>query len=183
MTMLAAETDRYDVQANYTFSKHFAVGASYMRVHHGNATATFAFPQLNWLVKRWNGQNSQANIYLYGGLGYRNDEGKNGLGGFAGGEADYETRRFYTSIQQQTLFSGSANKYYRTSFKVGGAPYLADYDKLSTWIIFKTEYASYMEPSKKLSFSPGLRFLYKNFFVEGGGSPNGVWYVNLMAVF
>jgi len=182
MVMLGAETDRYDAQANFTFSRHFAVGTSYMQIHTGGAYANFAFPQLNWLVKRWNNPDSQANVYFYGGLGFRNYKDTNKVAGFVGAEADYETRRFYTSIQQMSLLSDGINAY-RTYVKVGGAPYLADYKQVATWLIFKTEYASYMKPEQKLSFIPGLRLFYKGWFVEGGYGVYGVWYANLMAVF
>lgn len=182
MTMLGFEQGRYDAQVNHTFSRHLALGASYMRINYGDAAATFAFPQLNWLVKRWNRPNSQANIYLYGGVGYSNYNGKNGLGGLVGGEADYETLQFYTSLQQQSLLSTGPNLH-RTVFKVGAAPYVADYDQLSTWLIAKVEYASYMAPDNRITFSPALRLMYKKWFLEGGSSFTGVWYVNVMKVF
>lgn len=183
MLMGGFEPGRYDVQTNYTFSKHLAIGASYLRIDHGINAATFALPQLNWLLKRWNNPSSQANIYLYAGVGYRNDRGHNSIGGLVGGEADYESRRFYTSVQHQSLLSENEGRFHRSVAKVGVAPYLADFHQPSLWFIGKGEYASYDTQDHGFSFSPGLRLLYRNLFLEAGSSFRGRWYTNVMVVF
>src|SRR5262245_54919608 len=59
------------------------------------------YARVNYLIKRWNLESAQANIFGWGSLG-RGTVGDSNDGLFtwnAGGQIDYETRRIYASLK------------------------------------------------------------------------------------
>ena len=66
--------------------------------------------QPTYLLKRWFGQDYQANVYLQGGLGLASGTSGNPLGstgaGYAGVIADWETRRFFLGYNARYVEAG-----------------------------------------------------------------------------
>ena len=92
--MPAYNKDWFDVQANYSVTNRYAVGASSFYREGKDSTAEFGIGQLNYLVKRWNESDSQANINASVGLGGRHDSvNDDAVAAYGALEADYETRR------------------------------------------------------------------------------------------
>src|SRR5207249_874697 len=66
MAFNQADFQEWDV--NYSITNHFGLGLQY--AHDATGTGQYYFvPRFNWLVHRWNGTDSQANLYVYGGYG------------------------------------------------------------------------------------------------------------------
>jgi len=90
----------------------------------------------NLLAKRWNLPGAQANVFVWGGLGRAtgNDFAGSTLARNVGFQADYETRRVYSSfrsdLQESNTFSHRID-----TVQLGWAPYAHDYDTLATWFV------------------------------------------------
>jgi hypothetical protein len=172
---------RQDIRFNYTFKPKWAVGASYTRLDSKSGERHYAWMRVNHLLKRWNLDGAQANIYTSLGFGAVTKNNTNSWFIPAEIQADYETRRIYGAINQQSFLSQDGFSNHRTKVSVGVAPYIADYEDLHTWIIAHIMY----QPSLTREFiiAPGLRFFYKNFFAEVGSSFKGDWFVTAMIHF
>src|SRR5579871_5340821 len=79
---------------NYSLTSDFAVGARWIRFLTTNGEAEFAIPEADFLLKRWNAPDSQANIYLGGGYGAETFAGQTQGVGMANFAADWENRKY-----------------------------------------------------------------------------------------
>ena len=174
--------DWSDLQINYSLSNRDAVGVSTYFRRLDDREVTFGIGQYNYLFKRWNELDSQANIYGLIGVGGRHDS-KDGdsLAGYGGLEADYETRHLYTLLSYETLQSPGGVDANRLRGRVGFSPYKAPIDKLNTWLILQTDYMPEME--EEVTVTPLLRLFYNNYALEAGVSLNGDPFLGAMAHF
>ncbi|NBP90375.1 MAG: hypothetical protein EBU50_03990, partial [Opitutae bacterium] len=83
---------------------------------------------VNQLLKRWNTEDSQANIVIGGGVGRGRSGGREGWAGTASVLADWENRRWHIMLQEQVVFVPSASRLVSTLMG-GWAPWLAEYDE------------------------------------------------------
>jgi hypothetical protein len=90
----------------------------------------------NLLAKRWNMPGAQANVFVWGGVGRAtgNDFAGTELARNAGIQADFETRRVYTSFRADLLETDRFSHRIDT-LQLGWAPYEHDYDTLATWFV------------------------------------------------
>lgn len=141
----------------------------------------YAGLQHNWLLKRWNLPDAQANVYLGVGAGVAKEEGDSwspaGLGFF---RADYETRRIFTAFETKLVGSEDVSRGV-TSASIGFAPYKAEFEQLNTWLILQLEHVSGMEDD--LAIIPKIRLFKGNYFLELGYSLEGAPLVNFMVHF
>jgi hypothetical protein len=99
------------------------------------------YARLNWLVKRWNLDDAQGNVFVWGGAGSATGNAFSGtrLTGNTGAQADYETRRIYTSLKTDLQrSSGFSNRV--DTLQLGIAPYKHDYAGLATWFVFQARH-------------------------------------------
>lgn len=163
----------------YSYSNNKAVAVRYMRaVRSDQSISTFAIPQLDFLAKRWNGENFQANIYIYGGLGNQNLNHKNGAIGLGAFEVDAETRKYFVSLKSEWMGSTVDTGMSRYEARIGIAPYEAAFDELSGWLMLQYQYQPWI--TKKQVLTPLARFFYKAFLVEVGSSFEGDYMTNFM---
>ncbi len=127
--------------------------------------------QLNYLIKRWNKKDSQANLYLKSGVGYadRNSsqfEDNSSVAGFSGLAADWESRRYFISYENRYIEAGSVDDGFMQSAKIGVAPYIADYGDLHSWFMVAVDH----EPENEDTFTvtPLVRFFKDVYLVEAG---------------
>ncbi|MGH1467730.1 MAG: hypothetical protein ACRBBP_02475 [Bdellovibrionales bacterium] len=147
-----------------------------------------ATTQVGWLVNRWNLPEAQGNFYLLGGLGHgkleagRSSLGQEGTIYRLGAQADFETRRIYTFLRyvEHRFTDGGDLLNNQLAAAVGFAPYLGEFDKLNSWVIFKlitsNEFNDFI-------YLPMLRFFYKNFLWEIGQDFDGNSQFNFMVRF
>jgi len=143
---------------------------------------TLGIVQVNHLLKRWNATESQGNLYIGAGGGSSlNSRGPSLIdGNVALGflQADWETREVYFMLEHQS-FSCNAPHTSVTRARAGVAPYLADFDQQSAWMILETAQFDH----QPLDVRGILRLYYRNILYEVGGSMNGQFIVNLMSHF
>lgn len=131
----------------------------------------FAALQHNWLLKRWNLSDAQANIYAGLGAGAAKREGASAeLAGVGFFRADYETRRIYTALEAKGMASEAFDRGV-FSAEAGFAPYLAEFDELNTWFIIQAKHVTGMDGD--VDIIPKLRFFKNNIFVEIGATHRG----------
>lgn len=125
---------------------------------------TFALINNNYLAKRWNSRNSQANIYLLSSVGVNTKNSKS-MGTF-GVHGDWENRQLMV-MQMLEYYSHTSS--WVSSSRLAYSPYTVDYSKMSTWLIaqYRIEYNndqfSYM-------FIPVVRFFKGNYLLEIGSN-------------
>lgn len=180
--MPAYTPDWSDLEINYSLTNRYSIGLTDMYRKGEDSTANFTFGQFNYLIKRWNEMESQANIYLSVGGGTRHDSVENdAIAGYARIEGDYETRRIYTVLGAESLQSPGSVDFNRIRYRAGFAPYLAPIDELHTWIVAQIDYMPEMKD--EVTVTPLLRFFYNNYALEVGVSLNGQPYLGAMAHF
>jgi hypothetical protein len=127
-----------EIQLFYAPRYDFSFGGGYLELNSDETTKTryINYARLNYLLSRWNLDDAQANIYIWGGLG---DATGNTFAGSvftqnAGAQADYETRRFYasfkTDLQRSSEFSDRID-----TLQLGLAPYLHEFGGVATWFL------------------------------------------------
>lgn len=119
---------RYDV----------SVGGGHLELDSDETTAVrrINYARLNYLARRWNLDDAQANIFVWGGLGSATGNTFPGtvLTENAGAQGDYETRRIYASLKSD-LQRSSAFSYRIDTLQLGFAPYKHEYGGLATWLL------------------------------------------------
>lgn len=175
-----------DTWLNYSFRPDMAIVARGMRMTLSKNTGTLNvyMPQLDYLVKRWYGEDSQANIYVWGGLGganlhqHQRVHNKNGTAGIVGFEADAESRRYFGLVRYEVIPNSIHKTMHQAEVRVGVAPYEAEYCEIASWFMISGKY----NPGLKRSYSitPLARFFYKSVLWETGVSLKGDWMLNFM---
>lgn len=179
------QPDSINWQLSYSLKPWFSLGADYSYDKmEGTAVEpkSYGLVRGNFLLKRWNELDSQANIYLYGGVGGVKSGDINAPAWLAGLEADWETRKYYTSAKAQLLDSDKFKSQYMFQGRIGLAPYLTKFENLHSWVILQVQYfPDALE--EKLKVSPVMRFYIDNVLWELGVSARGTWSFNTMVHF
>lgn len=167
-------------QVMYSFTNKWSAGVNYWRLGELHKERETGLLKLNHLLYRYNGDNSQGNIYLHGGYGTADgNDAFNRTDAYLGGiEMDWETRKLYTSAKYYHFnFAGKQDiGFYQA--RVGFAPMLAKFDQLQTWVMLQGMMITDIEPTVMLT--PMLRFFYQNVLWEIGATVKGGWMLNLM---
>ena len=151
-----------DIRFGVSQTSNWLIGGRVLEDRKSNET--FALINNNYLAKRWNSRNSQANIYLLSSVGVNTKNSKS-MGTF-GVHGDWENRQL---MVMQMLEYYSHNSSWVSSSRFAYSPYTVDYSKMSTWLIahYRIEYNndefSYM-------FIPVVRFFKGNYLLEIGSN-------------
>jgi hypothetical protein len=134
------------------------------------------------LAKRWNGEHSQANIWLLAGVGAvrGNDFNDSRLMLAPGISADYETTRFYVNATVR-LYRAEGINHDFASTRVGFSFYETDYDEVQPWLILEARRMNNL--SEQTEVTPMLRLIHKRYFVEIGVNNANQTRFNLMYIF
>jgi hypothetical protein len=169
--------DMSETSMTYTFRRQMAVGLELDRLLLGSRETHWGLVEINGLLKRWNGEHSQGNIYLLSGAGGLFSDFQEEWAGKWGLQLDYETRKFYTLLSFSSWHSETIDTNYVLS-RVGFAPFVAGYNDLNIWAILQLDYNKDMR--NEVQVSPFLRFYYKNILWEIGSSLRGNYYWQFM---
>jgi hypothetical protein len=127
-----------EVQVFYAPRYWLSLGGGYLELNSDidRRSREIKYLRANYLVKRWNRESSQANIFVWGGAGQArvSETGDRVFAWNAGAQFDYETRRVYSSIKTD-LHRSSAFSHRIDTLQLGLAPYEHDYDTLATWLV------------------------------------------------
>jgi hypothetical protein len=163
----------------YSASPKYAFAARTMRMQMKDGQDSYLYmPQFDFLVKRWNETDLQANIYIYGGYGGLRANGKTGTAGLGGFEIDAEDRKYYASLKYESMSASLGEDIQQTVARVGIAPYEAEYNELASWFMLQAQY--HPKLSREFALTPLARFFYKSSLLEAGSSFKGDWMLNLM---
>lgn len=161
------------VLLHYTPRADYSVG---LRIEHiDDIDATLIGPQVNYLVKRWNGEDSQANIYVFAGVGGVTGDVE-GPAGFVTVSSDWETRQLFVSYAARGVFIDDVEDQLRQTARAGFAPYVAEAGGLHTWIMVQVDRFDGRNDDWKVT--PLLRFFKGSALAEVGVSLDGDPLVN-----
>lgn len=176
-----------DWMFTHSFTAKHSLTARYLRLSTREGERTFYLPQLNFLLKRWNELDSQANIYLsigHGGEAVKTTKGKKSEDtSLLALETDWESRKYYVSFRQDALLShqDSDKNIYQTKVRAGFAPYLAKFEEINAWFIL--EASKMNKGEKEFKLTPLVRFFYHNVLMEAGMTSKGDAQFNFMVHF
>ena len=119
---------------------------------------------LNYLVKRVNKKNSQANFYLISGLGllksdYKEYNNKKELISYAEFATDWETRKYFVSYNNNMIKAVTVDGLFMQKARIGYAPYITGYGGLHTWLMYETQH---MPENKKNNISNFIVRLFRS---------------------
>ena len=160
-----------DIRFGASQTSNWLIGGRVLEDRKSNET--FALINNNYLAKRWNSRNSQANIYLLSSVGVNTKNSKS-MGTF-GVHGDWENRQLMV-MQMLEYYSHTSS--WVSSSRLAYSPYTVDYSKMSTWLIaqYRIEYNndefSYM-------FIPVVRFFKGNYLLEIGSNGNDSFFTFL----
>jgi hypothetical protein len=131
------------------------------------------YARVNYLVRRWNLESAQANIFAWGSVGAATT-GENTHSRFAwngGGQFDYETRRIYASLKSD-YFNSQAFSHRIDTLQLGIAPYPHDYSTLATWFVVQArQYTGEIYDGTEVALL--LRFFKGGAWIEAGPTTDG----------
>lgn len=170
--------------ANYAFTARDAIGVGglYMRSDDESRTRTLAEVNYTRLLKRWNLEDAQANVWLFAGIGSirGNDFSGSKLAYAPGLQVDYETTRVYFAATAR-LYRASGLNHDFGSLRAGFSFYEVDYDEIQPWLVLEARRMRGL--SERTEVTPMLRLIHNRYFVELGVSTARQARANFMYVF
>ena len=173
-TMVMQENDEtgYTATVDYTINPRVSLGA-YVKRERGEDDGenyTTAGPQVNLLLKRWNFDEAQGNIFSSTGAGVSTLDGHSQFAAWTSILADYETRRIFTSYEARFITAGDIDTAFSHRARVGVSPYKGGYDEINPWIMLQVDH----HPTKEddLVVKPLVRMFYGTNLIEAGYSSN-----------
>tara|TARA_B100000424_G_scaffold248720_1_gene222062 strand:- start:218 stop:820 length:603 start_codon:yes stop_codon:yes gene_type:complete len=153
-----------DIRLGVSKTNSWLIGGRLLEDRKSNET--FALVNNNYLAKRWNNRNSQANLYLLSSVGLNTRNSKSM--GTIGIHGDWEDRRF---MVMQMIEHFSHNSALVSNTRLAYSPYKVDYSKTSTWLIahYRIEYN---DDQYSYMFFPVIRLFKKNYLFEIGYNGN-----------
>ena len=127
-----------ELQFFYAPRYDLSFGGGYLRLDSEETPESdhITYARLNYLAHRWNLDDAQANIFVWGGVGSATGSTFAGtvLAENAGAQADYETRRVYASLKTDLQRSPDFSHRIDT-LQLGLAPYRHEYGGVATWFL------------------------------------------------
>jgi hypothetical protein len=163
---------------NYSVTSWLAPAAEYYGLRGGIGDREFYFPQIGFLVKRWNDLESQANVYANVGYGVERRNGNTSGALNTELQVDWESRKYYLDAELQAVRLVKSDPYNFTRLRAGFAPYLADFEHIQSWLILQVERNSSL--SAQTTVTPLIRLFYQNLLIETGASLKGEFNFNFM---
>ena len=163
-----------EAQVFYAPTYKLSAGLGYLALDSegGDLSRDIVYGRVNYLFKRWNLEDAQANVFGWGGLG-RSDTGadRDLFTWNAGGQLDYETRRVYASFKTD-YFDSSGFSHRIDTLQLGIAPYKHDYATLATWFVVQgRQYTGGIRSGTEWALL--LRLFKRGAWIEAGPTADG----------
>jgi hypothetical protein len=127
-----------EAQVFYAPKYFLSLGGGYLELESDidGRRREITYARANYLVKRWNLEEAQANVFAWGGAGqaYVSELDGHEFAANAGAQIDYETRRVYASLKTD-LHRADAFSHRIDTLQLGIAPYKHDTNSLATWFV------------------------------------------------
>lgn len=174
-----------EAQVFYAPRYWYSVGGGWLELQSedGSKQRHIAYVRGNLLAKRWNMPGAQANIFVWGGLGRAtgNDFAGSTLARNVGFQADYETRRVYSSLRSD-LQESDAYSHRVDTVQLGWSPYAHDYDTLATWLVVQgRQYTGDLYTGTETALL--VRFFKGRSWIEFGATTDGKFQAMAMVNF
>ena len=164
-----------EAQVFYAPRYFWSLGLGYTELDSAeeNSRREITYARANYLVKRWNMESAQANVFAWGGAGnaYVGQSNSHEFTWNAGAQADYETRRVYGSMKTD-YFRSSAFANRIDTLQLGIAPYEHDIDTLATWFVVQARNRT-GETDDDIEWAFLLRLFKKRGWIEAGATTDG----------
>lgn len=168
-----------NIHLNYTLTGKDTVGV--MSEYQREQKFLLNTVQYTRVLKRWNQDDSQGNLYFVTGAGGAEIKNNFESGGLAGIEADWESRRFYLFYRNSLMKVESQDTQFREMARVGVAPYIGGYDDLNTWLMLQLDHTP--QSDKNFVVTPFIRLFKGAYLVEFGVSTSKTVLFNFMTIF
>ena len=169
---------------NYAFTARDAIGAGGLYMRSDDETRTRTLGEVNYtrLLRRWNLEDAQANVWLFAGVGEvrGNDFAGSKLLLAPGVQVDYETTRVYLAATARLYRAANLNHDF-ASVRAGFSFYEVDYDEVQPWLVLEARRMRGL--SDKAEITPMLRLIHNRFFVELGVNKARQARANFMYIF
>jgi hypothetical protein len=163
-----------EAQLFYAPRYFWSLGGGYLELDLMNGERReVTYARANYLVKRWNMESAQANVFVWGGAGSArvSELRDNRVAWNAGAQIDYETRRVYSSLKTE-LHRSSAFSHRIDTLQLGLAPYEHDYDDVATWLVVQGRNAT-GGIQDDVEWSLLLRLFKGGGWIEAGATADG----------
>lgn len=164
-----------EVQAFYAPTFRYSLGGGHLSLNSevNDETRDITYLRANLLLKRWNRERAQANIFVWGSAGsaHLGETGDNRFAWNAGSQLDYETRRVYGSLRTD-LVESSAFSHRIDTLQLGIAPYKHEYDSLALWFVVQgRQYTGGL--SDGTEWAALIRIFKRSAWIEAGVTEDG----------
>ena len=164
-----------EAQILYAPSARWSIGVGHLELEDTgpNHEHEVNFSRLNLLVKRWNLESAQANVFTWGGVGqaYVSEGNSHEFAWNAGAQLDYETRRVYSSLRTD-LHRSTVFEHRIDTLQLGVAPYEHDFDTLATWFVVQgRQYTGGIHEGTEWALL--LRLFKRGAWIEAGVTDDG----------
>jgi len=164
-----------EAQVFYAPKYFLSLGGGYLELESDidDRRREITYARLNYLVKRWNMADAQANVFAWGGAGqaYISELNEHQFAWNAGAQIDYETRRVYSSLKTD-LHRASGFESRVDTLQLGIAPYKHDFDTLATWFVVQgRQYSGGIHDGAEWALL--LRLFKRGAWVEAGVTDDG----------
>lgn len=151
-----------EIGRSFTGFRSVGFGGYYFNTGEGKSIQVEA-AIVNQLLKRWNTEDSQANIIVGAGVGRGRAGNREGWAGTVSFLADWENRRWHIMLQEQAVFVPSASRLVSTLMG-GWAPWLAEYDEWAPWIYYTVQHEN--GDGVGLAHGPSLILMHEDLLLE-----------------
>jgi hypothetical protein len=180
--MLMTNNDQFANETSLIYSPTATTGIGPFYDYYRDTGGELAGLDFNWLAQRWNNVDSQGNIYFLSGFGVASHDSDQRAGGFAGVEADWESRRYYASYENRYTDAGKdVREEFQEQGRLGIAPYIAESGSFHTWLMLQADH--FPEDRRPWTVTPFVRVFKDEYLVEAGVASNGHPMFNLMITF
>ena len=161
------------IQLNYSWKHWFATGLHHLSVRPYDKVEKAHFFSTNFLLKRWNGDGLQGNIYAVLGVGQSRLSGNPKDAGLGLIQFDIEDRKYYFLSKYMQTQNNDEIEIKQATIRVGIAPYVGSFEDIHSWIILEWQKSEILRSLKDQDTSLFLRLFYQNVLFEIGHSLDG----------
>lgn len=176
--MVKSDTAATDVTYHYSLNYNWSLGGRYITFK--DTDQSYVIGQSNWLLNRWNGPDSQGNLYALSGIGFPIRNGGASPMWHVGAQADWETRRVYTLFRAEYYAADTGLG--SLTGRIGFAPYAGEFDDIHTWLILQVDDVITAD-RHSVSVMPVVRLFKDNILVEFGSNFSGETHIAAMLHF
>ncbi len=167
--------------AEFNHSIQYDVSIGGLVEYNDESDAFFIGPQATWLVKRINGDASQANFIISGGIGNLSDNGNDRVSGFVQVAADTISTKHFLAYSARAILVEERDTQIRQTVRGGIALYPPTKGRIQPFIALQVD--RFDGPLDAWRAAPFIRLVKDAFVGEIGINDDGGLIANLVVLF